>query len=399
MTRNPFVFLTAIAAASLLPLVSAHAADVSVSTPNELRRAIAQATPGARILLAPGEYAGGMYFANVRGAPDQPIVIAAADPARPPRIRGGGASLQFSDAAYLELQDLELTGATGNGLNIDDGGSFDTPAHHIVLRRLKVTDVGPSGNRDGIKLSGVDDFRIEDCVIERWGDGGSAIDMVGCHRGVIEGCTFRQREGGGGTGPQAKGGSSEIRILRNRFEDAGQRAVNIGGSTGLQFFRPRVQGYEAKDILVEGNIFIGATAPIAFVGVDGATVRFNTIYRPGRWALRILQQTRDPGFVPSRNGIFADNIVVFRSDQWSEGGVNIGPGTAPETFRFARNLWYCEDRPARSQPTLPTTEEDGIIGKDPLFRDPENGDLRLQEGSPATGKGHTTAVMASRRGR
>ncbi len=391
MTRNPFVFLTAIAAA-LLSLGSAQAADINVTTADELRQAITQAEPGTHILLAPGEYTGGMHLANIRGAPDQPIVIAAADPANPPRIHGGGACFQFSDAAYLELQDLELTGATGNGLNIDDGGSFDTPAHHIVLRRLKVTDVGPTGNRDGIKLSGVDDFRIEDCVIERWGDrGGSAIDMVGCHRGVIEGCTFRQREGGGGTGVQAKGGSSEIRILRNRFEDAGSRAVNIGGSTGLQFFRPRVQGYEAKDILVEGNVFIGSMAPVAFVGVDGATVRFNTIYRPGRWALRILQETREPGFVPSRNGIFTDNIVVFRSDQWSETGVNIGPGAAPDTFSFARNLWYCEDRPARSAPTLPTAEQDAIIGQDPLFRDPENGDLSLREGSPATGKGHTAA--------
>jgi hypothetical protein len=211
---------------------------------------------------------------------------------------------------------------------------------------------------------------------------------------VIEGCTFRQREGGDGSGPQTKGGSSEIVIRRNRFENAGQRAVNIGGSTGLEYFRPKPQGYEAKDIRVEGNVFIGSLGAVAFVGADGALVRFNTIYRPGRWAVRILQETREPGFVPCRNGMFTDNIIVFRSDQWSEGGVNIGPATAPESFRFARNLWYCEDQPARSRPTLPSAEEDGVIGKDPLFRDAENGDLSLREGSPAAGKGHTAVPQA-----
>ncbi|MGD8239152.1 MAG: right-handed parallel beta-helix repeat-containing protein [Armatimonadota bacterium] len=398
MRSHTPIVLTIVVTLWLAPSARVRAADVAVSTADELRRAISQADPGTRILLAPGEYAGGMYLGNVQGAPDRPIVIAAADPEHPPRIQGGGSGFHFPNAAYLELQDLELSGATGNGLNIDDGGSFDTPAHHIVLRRLKVTDVGPRGNRDAIKLSGVDDFRVEECVIERWGDGGSAIDMVGCHRGVIESCTFRQRERGGGSGPQTKGGSSDIVIRRNRFEEGGGRAVNIGGSTGMAYFRPKPQGYEAKDILVEGNVFIGSVGPVAFVGVDGAVVRYNTIHRPGRWALRILQETRQPGFVPSRNGVFTDNIVVFRSDQWSEGGVNIGPGTAPETFRFARNLWYCDDQPARSAPTLPSEEEDGIVGQDPLFRDAENGDLRLREGSPAAGKGHTALPEGGRTG-
>ena len=38
--------------------------------------------------------------------------------------------------------------------------------------------------------------------------------------------------------------------------------------------------------------------PVAFVGVDGATVRHNTIYRPRRWGLRILQENRAAGLRP-----------------------------------------------------------------------------------------------------
>lgn len=361
---------------------------VIVGDERGLREAISQARPGTIILITPGEYRGGFYFTNVHGAPGKPIVIAGSDPKNPPVIRGGDEGIHFVEASYIQLQNIVLTGARQNGLNIDDGLSYDTPAHHIVLKGLKVTGVGPEGNRDGIKLSGVDDFWVEGCTVERWGTDGSGIDMVGCHNGVIENNLFRHQVTETGSGVQAKGGCSHILIRRNRFENAGARAINIGGSTGLQFFRPPLSWWkgplwEARDIIVEGNTFIGSETPVAYVGVDGAIVRFNTIYRPKRWALRILQETREPGFVPSRNGEFTDNIVVFFSKEWFEGGVNIGPYTAPETFKFARNWWYCADDPAKSKPNLPTKEVDGVYGRDPMLRDPERGDLRLLPNSPA----------------
>ena len=359
-----------------------------------LREAVASAKPGDRILLAPGTYPGGFFFANLRGQTNLPIVIAGADPQNPPVIQGGGNGMQLTDPAFLELRDLVFTGATGNGLNIDDGGSFDTPAHHVVLSRLRIAEVGPAGNRDGIKLSGVKDFRVEGCTIERWGTGGSAIDMVGCHAGVIESNLFRYTPAmasEGANGVQTKGGTRDVAIRGNRFEHAGSRAVNIGGSTGLSFFRPPLpageEHWEAKDIQVEGNTFIGSGASVAYVGVDGAVVRFNTIYRPQRWVLRILQETTAAGFVPCRNGRFTDNIVAFHSTQWSSGGVNIGSNTAPDTFQFARNWWYCLDDPAHSRPSLPVTETAGVYGQSPQFREAESGDLRLQSDSPARGVG------------
>lgn len=350
---------------------AAGADDVRVTNGSELRRAVAGAKPGTRILLAAGDYGAGFHFANVRGEEGRPIVITAADAKQPPVFRSGSAGMHFSNPAYVELHNLVFTNLAHNGLNIDDiGANTNGSARGVVLRGLRVSNVGSDGNHDGIKLSGLWAFQVRDCVIERWGTrGGSAIDMVGCHHGMIEGNAIRhnQPEPPNCSGVQAKGGSSDIVIRRNRFEHAGGRAVNIGGSTGLQFFRPPLTAAgrhaEARNLRVEGNTFIGSVVPVAFVGVDGAMVRFNTIERPGRWALRILQETTAPGFVPCRNGEFSDNTIVFESTHWNEGGVNVGAGTAPQTFKFARNWWYCTDQPERSRPRLPTAEIGGSYGR------------------------------------
>jgi Right handed beta helix region len=358
--------------ASFLILLTAtlSAAEVAVSDSDELRAALRNAKPGTRIVLAGGLYTGGFHAANLGGEAGSPIVIKAADPKNPPVFTDANVGLHLSNPVYIELMWLTFRGLSGNGLNIDDGGNADTPAHHIEMIGLTFTDIGARGNEDAIKLSGVTDFRIGACIIGRWGKGGgSGIDMVGCHRGLIRGSTLWQDDAPNCTGIQCKGGTSDVTIRQNHFENAGGRAVNIGGSTGLQFFRPKLKDgeehAEARNIIVEGNSFSGSTAPIAFVGVDGAKVRFNTFRRPGRWALRILQETAEKGFVPSRNGEFTENVVVFDSAHWSEGGVNIGSGTAPETFKFERNWWYCTDRPERSKPKLPTEETDGVYGKDP----------------------------------
>jgi hypothetical protein len=366
---------TGVVALLLASAVAAgSAAERHVRTPDEFRAAVAAAAPGTRILLAAGHYGGGYQFPNLRGEPGKPIVIAAADLRNPPVFADARVGLHLSNPAHLELHHLAFTRLSGNGINVDDGGlgRGDAGAHHIVLRGLRVSDVGDKGNQDCIKLSGLWDFRVVDCTIERWGTGGgSGIDLVGCHRGVIEGNTIRHTSPAppNCTGVQCKGGSSDIAIRGNRFEEAGGRAVNIGGSTGLQFFRPALspegEYAEARDIRVEGNTFVGGIAPVAFAGADGGVVRFNTIENPGRWAVRIVQENRAPGFVASRNGEFTDNVIVFTSSRWASGGVNIGGGTAPETFVFARNWWYCADQPARSEPTLPTKEKDGVYGRDP----------------------------------
>ena len=356
---------------------------IRVANRDELARALAAAKPGTTISVAPGTYRGGLSQAGLKGTKERPIVIAGSDPKNPPVLEGGGNAIQLSSPQHVVLRDFLFSKATGNGLNIDDGGSIDSPAEDITLQNLVVRDVGPGGNRDGIKLSGVSHFRVENCRVERWGSGGSAIDMVGCHEGVIAGCTFAEATGDGANGVQAKGGSSQITIQRCRFENAGGRAVNLGGSTGLPYFRPRDAKYEAKDITVEDCTILGGMAAIAFVGVDGALVRHNTIYRPTRWPIRILQETVGDRFAPCRNGRFEKNLVVFQAENVGQ-LVNIGPNTAPETFSFAGNQWRCLDRPesTRRLVQLPSAEKDGIYDRTPAFKDGAAGDFRISGRGP-----------------
>jgi hypothetical protein len=348
----------------------------------QLRRALTQASPGTEILLAPGVYKGKFYAQTLRGAEGRPIAIGAADPKNKPVIRGGEECLQLVSPAYVELRDLVIERSSGNGLNIDDGGSSQTPAHHVTLSGLVIRNVG----YNGVKLAGVEHFVIKNLVVDQWPDNGACgIDMVGCHDGVVESTAIRSTDRKG-FGLQIKGGSARITVRYCRFQHAGWRGIQIGGSTGMPFFRPRPQGFEAKDIIVERNIIVGSEAALTFVNVDGAIARYNTIYRPNQWAIRILQETVRDDFVPSRNGIFTDNIVAFRSDELAT-PVNVGPNTAPETFRFARNWWYCLDAPKQSRPSLPTAEEDGHSGVDPQFENIELNDFRLREGSPAARAG------------
>ena len=114
---------------------------------------------------------------------------------------------------------------------------------------------------------------------------------------------------------------------------------------------------------------VGAASAVAFVGTEDSAFLYNTVVRPKRWVLRILQETRDEGFVRCRNNTFAGNLVVWRAGDLAE-HVNIGPDTHPDTFTFRENLWYQHGGPpGASRPRLPVEETGGVYGQDPILAD------------------------------
>jgi hypothetical protein len=272
----------------------------------------------------------------------------------------------------------------------------------LLFRHLTFSDIGTGRNQDALKLSGVYDFAVVHCDFSRTSAGGSAIDHVGCHRGVIARCNFTDL---GSNGVQCKGGSQDIEIRWNRFTQGGQRAINIGGSTGFQFFRPPLQpnatNFEAKNIRVLANVFRGSDAPIAFVGAVDSIVAQNTIVEPRRWIARILQETvsRDGHqFMPCGRNQFFNNLIYFQRNQIST-PVNIGANTDPASFQFSRNLWYAADQPDRSKPDVGSPETEGFYGVDPRFRNAAAADFALRPDSPAGKKGKPSPVKGDFAGR
>lgn len=358
-----------------LSLLLTSALAVEVNTDAELTEALANVQPGTVITMMPGEYTGGRFLEDLHGTTEAPIILEGSGEVV---FQGGAEALHLVDCRYVTLRGFSVSGYPTNGINADDGGSFETPAHHLVFENLRIENTGPTGNHDALKLSGVDDFIVRGCTFSGWG--GSAVDMVGCHEGRIGNCRFLDQEGHSqSSGVQIKGGSRGITVVQSFFVDAGARAINLGGSTGLAYFRPKDAVYEASDITIAGNRFVGSTAPIAWVTADGGHVHHNTIYLPENWVGRILQETTDARFIQSRNGVFEKNLVVFDSNISTF--INVGPNTQPATFAFRGNAWFDAEEGMR-QPSLPVEETNGVYNVDPRLIDPGTESMRIGSSDP-----------------
>lgn len=365
--------------------------DGSVNDPfATIGRAAQEAVPGTAVRVHAGTYSGGTFLSDLTGTPTAPIWIGGAPGEPRPLISGGSQGLHLVRAKYVVIHDLEVSGASANGINSDDGGDYADPlaTHHVVFRGLFIHDIGGGGNQDCLKLSGLDDYWVLASEFENCGGGfsGSGVDHVGCHHGLIARNQFRNLSG---NAVQSKGGSEDIEIRWNHFEESGARSLNMGGSTGFQFFRPPLSmvlpNAEARDIRLVANLIEGSDAAVAYVGCVDCIAAHNTIIDPHNWILRILQETTttpDYTFESCRQGVFVNNLVYFdRSDLSTY--LNIGPNTEAETFTFANNLWYAWDNPSQSEPSLPVVETDGIYGFDPGL----DADFRIEVTSPAAGAG------------
>ncbi|MGB5550295.1 MAG: hypothetical protein WBO74_07350 [Thermoanaerobaculia bacterium] len=359
-----------------------------------IERAVQDAIPGSAVRVHAGTYGGGVYLSDVAGTAESPIWIGGAPGEARPKLVGGTEGMHLTHAEFVVIHDLEVEGASANGINCDDGGDYDDPlaTHHVTFRGLSIRDIGGGGNQDCLKLSGLDDYWVLFSEFANCGGGfsGSGIDHVGCHHGLIARNRFHDLSG---NAVQSKGGSQDIEIRWNRFYESGARSLNLGGSTGFDYFRPPLSttspNAEARNIRLVSNVIEGSDAAAAYVGCVGCVVVNNTIVDPHNWILRILQETTSGGsyeFEACREGVFTNNLVYFERGDLST-YVNIGTNTEPGTFTFANNLWYAWDNPAQSEPSLPVAESGGIYGLDPEL----GPDLSITQSSPASGTGRSTS--------
>jgi hypothetical protein len=118
-----------------------------VTNTSQFETPLDAATEGDEIHLQPGVYSGGHYRANLSG-----VTIRSANPANQAIIDGGSNGIQLSDATNVTISDLVFRNQVDNGLNIDDGGTYNTPASGITLRNLTVRDIVTAGNHETLTL-------------------------------------------------------------------------------------------------------------------------------------------------------------------------------------------------------------------------------------------------------
>ena len=343
----------------------AQAEERRVTNAEEFSAALEAAGEGDDIVLEPGSYAGELMRDNLHK-----VTISSADPANPGVIEGGSYGLHLTDPTEVTLANLVFQGQAENGINIDDAGSYETPARDIRLINVTVKDIGEGGNHDAIKMAGVENFLIDGARIENWGDDGSAIDFVGCRNGLVQNSLLIHTAlKVGGSGIRPKGGSKDIVIRANRIElpVATGRAIQAGGSTDAEFFRfaEGDKDYEAAGITIEGNVVIGGGAAFSWVNIDGGIVHHNLAQGQAPWVMRILNENPGTAIVVTKNGQFRDNEIAFATGGEFNTAVNVGDDTAPETFQFARNRWVnlADPTPGGSRPKLPAEEGGGVYGE------------------------------------
>ena len=122
----------------LLAVAPALAAEPAVEVRDDasLRAALKIAQPGTHIRIIPGRYGPGVWAANLQGTVKQPIIIEGSDEKNPPLFEGGSEAWHLSDCSFLTLRNIAVRKQTSNGINIDDGGTYETPTHHITLEKL-----------------------------------------------------------------------------------------------------------------------------------------------------------------------------------------------------------------------------------------------------------------------
>jgi len=378
------------------------AADINVANRSEFLAALKVVTPGDTIKLAPGVYSQGTssdfaWVSNVHGTANAYITITAQDPNNPPVIRDNKVGLVISDSSYIRVSNLKFDSNVDIGLYIKGSRvSSDTlsPNHHIIAENITIlnTGLGGAGNNDSMKIGATDYFTVQNVHLEGWGrGGGSAMDIVSSQYGLIQDSQFvhiNRSATGSDQGVTMKGGSRDILVQNNFFHHAGDIAISIGQDTGLSFFRDPIGSvladgsrfnYEAKDIEVAGNIFVGGVrAPIQFQKSSGGSVHHNTFARSNN-NIAIIALSENDGLLRAHDGHIANNLIVYNWGNLVATDPFIGRGTATNpakyTFGFENNAWYQLDAataglkmPSTSDPSkLLTNEPNAVYQVNPEF--------------------------------
>ncbi len=161
-----------IVCAVLLCLLTGTAGAIDYRAgPDDYRELLRHLHPSDRLLLAPGDYLQGLPLHGLSGRVGQPIVIAASNPAVPPRFiaRPGVNTVSLVDIRYVTVRELELDGQNQpvDAVKAEGHSHF---ADFVTLEHLYIHDYAASQQSVGISTK---------CPAFGWVVRGNRIERVG----------------------------------------------------------------------------------------------------------------------------------------------------------------------------------------------------------------------------
>jgi Ca2+-binding RTX toxin-like protein len=246
-----------------------------------IQAAVNKATPGTAIMVKAGTYGENLNLGGLHGTPDHPIVLMSADGPQAAKIVGGpsAAAVTAYGISNVGIYDFHVVANAGEG---DIGGfkiwgPWENPAHNLVVAGNLITGKG----QDGFKLFG----GAKDCVVVGNTIDGAwrqeAVDNVSVEDTVYAYNTLRGSAGY--TGITMKAGSRNIEVIGNDIDIDAGTGVFVGGygnSRLSRSFPEYWEGFEAKNITVEGNSINANGKSVTFIGANSSTVEGNHLADP-----------------------------------------------------------------------------------------------------------------------
>ena len=299
---------------------------VNVANSTQLTAAIADATPGDRIVLANGTYTSGMSIKGVDGTAANPIVFVAAN-SRQAIVSGstGSRNCGISDSSYLQFYGIRFTAASVWGFTI--GKAFSTD-----------TDFPLGGN----------DIKIIDCEVDNPGQLGIKVNS----------------------------NSYKVEIIGNTVRDTGQSATVF--SEGVYIGDGTTNADRSYDILIQGNhiynIGDGASSGEAIdikVTVYNITVVDNLIENVvvnSQGAITaLLNDINYPGGATDPNIVISRNIihgVTKKTGGFNGSGISTGSNGILVTNNI---IWDCEENSITSTTDASNTTGDFTVYNNTLW--------------------------------
>jgi Ca2+-binding RTX toxin-like protein len=241
----------------------------------------AKGQPGTAIMVKAGTYNENVKLNGLHGTPDKPILLVSADGPQAAKIVGGpsAATITGYGVSNLGIKGFHVVSNTAEG---DIGGfklwgGWDNPAHNLVVTGNLITGRG----QDGFKLFGgaKNNLVLGNTIDGAWRQ--EAIDNVSVEDTVYAYNTLRGSAGY--TGITMKAGSRDMQVIGNDIDIDAGTAVFVGGfgnSRLSRSFPDYWEGFEARNVTVEGNRLDANGKSVNFVGANNSTVEGNHLADP-----------------------------------------------------------------------------------------------------------------------